>query len=121
VTLFLTVEQVIRIHDVEAKCALLDRGKLESAVGQPAQTWDGQALYPTLLEQAAALLFCILNAHAFEDGNKRCAWLACTTFLNLNGVDFADVDQHVAADFVAQVAKDSLTIRQVVEQLIAWV
>lgn len=115
---FLTVEQVIRLHDVEVHCALLDRGKLESAVGQPSQTWDGQDLYVTLVEQAAALLYFVINAHAFEDGNKRCAWLACTTFLALNGVEIVDIDSIEASDFVVAVADEHLGIREIMAWLV---
>lgn len=91
-TLFLTVEQVISLHDSEKRCAILDCNKLASAIGQPNQTWNGEYLYPSLIEQAAVLLFGICNAHAFEDANKRTAWLACTTFLDINGVELLDVD-----------------------------
>jgi death-on-curing protein len=109
-TTFLTVEQVIELHDSEKACALLDRGKLESAVGQPSATWGIEYLYPTLLQQAAALLFCLCAAHAFEDANKRCAWLACATFLDINQVELLDIPQKDVEDVMVQVADEGLTI-----------
>jgi len=104
VTTFLTVEEVIEIHDSEKQCALQKRGELEGAVGQPAATWEGEYLYPTLLQQAGALLFCLCEAHAFEDANKRTAWLSCVTFLDINGVELIDVPQPEVEEFMVAVA-----------------
>lgn len=41
---------------------------------------------PDVFEIAAAYAFGISKAHAFVDGNKRTAFVACFTFLRLNGV-----------------------------------
>lgn len=117
-TVFLTVEQVIDLHHQEKECALIDYGKLASAVGQPAQTWEGRPHYPTLIEQAAALLFCICKAHAFEDANKRTAWVACTTFLEINGVDLVDIPQADVVATMKQVADAGWTIREISDWLI---
>ena len=48
-------------------------------------TFDGQDLYPTLVEKAAALGFSLIQNHPFVDGNKRTAHAALETFLVLNG------------------------------------
>lgn len=48
-------------------------------------TFDGQDLYPTLVEKAAALGFSLIKNHPFVDGNKRTAHAAMETFLVLNG------------------------------------
>lgn len=40
---------------------------------------------PDVFEIAAAYSFGIAKAHAFVDGNKRTAFVACFTFLRLNG------------------------------------
>lgn len=40
---------------------------------------------PDVFEIAAAYAFGISKAHAFVDGNKRTAFVACFTFLRLNG------------------------------------
>ncbi len=36
---------------------------------------------------AAAYIYSIAMNHAFIDGNKRTAYVACLTFLNVNGID----------------------------------
>jgi death-on-curing protein len=120
-TTFLTVEEVIALHDREKVCPIIDRGKLESAVGQPSQTWGGEFLYPTLLHQAAALVFCLCGAHAFEDANKRCAWLSCATFLDINGIELLDVAQAEIEDLMVDIADHGMTIEDVLEWLIARV
>jgi death on curing protein len=48
-------------------------------------TIDGQDIYPTLVERAAALGFSVLKNHPFVDGNKRTVHAAMETFLVLNG------------------------------------
>jgi death-on-curing protein len=50
-------------------------------------TFDGQELYPTLVEKAAALGFSIIQNHPFVDGNKRTGHAAIEIFLFLNGFE----------------------------------
>jgi len=68
-------------------------GLLESAVGQPRQTFGGEDLYPDLVAKAAALGFSLIANHPFVDGNKRIGHAAMETMLLLNGQEFdASVD-----------------------------
>ncbi|MFD7630437.1 type II toxin-antitoxin system death-on-curing family toxin [Streptomyces sp. NPDC059851] len=79
-------------------------GLLESAVHRPRARMLGTPAYSDPYEQAAALLHGIATNHPLVDGNKRTAWLAAATFLALNGVDLADVDQDAAYELVVDVA-----------------
>ncbi|MDQ1045953.1 type II toxin-antitoxin system death-on-curing family toxin [Streptomyces sp. V4I2] len=79
-------------------------GLLASAVHRPRARMFGTAAYDDLHEQAAALLHGIAANHPLVDGNKRTAWLAAATFLALNGVDLAGVDQDTAYALVIDVA-----------------
>ncbi|MFE0471570.1 type II toxin-antitoxin system death-on-curing family toxin [Streptomyces sp. NPDC058947] len=79
-------------------------GLLASAVHRPRARMFGTAAYEDLYEQAAALLHAIAANHPLVDGNKRTAWPATATFLALNGVDLAGVDQDVAYTLVVDVA-----------------
>ncbi|MEU6549667.1 type II toxin-antitoxin system death-on-curing family toxin [Streptomyces sp. NPDC046915] len=79
-------------------------GLLASAVHRPRARMFGTAAYEDLYEQAAALLHALATNHPLVDGNKRTAWLATATFLALNGVDLAAVDQDTAYDLVIDVA-----------------
>jgi death-on-curing protein len=63
-----------------------DAGLLDSAAARPRTTVFGQDAYPDLWSKAAALLQSLVKNHALVDGNKRLAWLATATFLELDGV-----------------------------------
>ncbi|MEL7362425.1 MAG: type II toxin-antitoxin system death-on-curing family toxin [Bacteroidota bacterium] len=96
---YLSVEQVERLHALViarsgGSDGLRERGTLESAVAQPAQTFGGDDLYPTLHEKAATLAYALVMGHPFVDGNKRIGHAAMETFLVLNGFEIdADVDE----------------------------
>ena len=60
------------------------RGKFESALAQPRQTFGGEFLYPTIAEMAAALAWSITKNHPFVDGNKRAALTTVNLFLLMN-------------------------------------
>lgn len=56
---------------------------LSSILGNIDQTFDGQALYRTVEERAAHLLYFIIKDHPFTDGNKRIACLIFLLYLKL--------------------------------------
>jgi death on curing protein len=62
-----------------------DAGALASAIARPQATVFGDDAYPTIWEKAAALLQSLACNHAFVEGNKRTAWVATATFLDVNG------------------------------------
>ena len=61
------------------------RGLLESALAEPAQTFEGRWLHRNIFDKAAALFRSIIKNHPLLDGNKRLALTALTVFLGLNG------------------------------------
>ena len=82
---FLTVDEVLEIHDVLVETfggppGVRDSGLLESALFRP-QT----GYYDDLAEVATALFESLLMNHPFVDGNKRVAFFATDVFLRLNG------------------------------------
>ncbi|MFD9411066.1 type II toxin-antitoxin system death-on-curing family toxin [Streptomyces sp. NPDC059989] len=79
-------------------------GLLESAVHRPRARMFGTPAYEDPYEQAAALLHGIATNHPLVDGNKRTAWLAAATFLAVDGIDLAEVDQDAAYELVIDVA-----------------
>ncbi|NRD08868.1 type II toxin-antitoxin system death-on-curing family toxin [Rathayibacter agropyri] len=103
-TRFLTVEEVINLHDLMDGAALLDRGKLEGAVLRPQSSFGAVFLHPTIYEQASVMLHGITQAYAFADANKRTAWVATITFLELNGVRINDLDPTYWSDYMVEVA-----------------
>jgi len=96
---YLTLIEILELHRKILKqsggaLGIRDMGLLESAIAQPRMTFDGEDLYPSLLEKAAALGFSIIMNHPFVDGNKRTGHAATEIFLVLNGLEInASVDE----------------------------
>lgn len=119
-TYCLPVENVVitNRHFTGDRHALLDIAKLESALARPLHTGFGRRLYPTLFQRAGALLHGLCAAHAFEDGNKRTAWLSTEIFLEDHGVRLRDICQVEVADFVEAVAVSIDDIAVIAEWLV---
>ncbi|WP_378144832.1 type II toxin-antitoxin system death-on-curing family toxin [Cnuibacter sp. UC19_7] len=113
---FLSFEQVLEIHnEIEPWPFVLGgEAKLAGAVGQPSQTWEGVWLYPTLLHQAAVLLVHVCQAHAWENANKRSAWMACTVFLQINGVQLTEVPTRSVVKLMTDVTNKRSNVADVV-------
>jgi len=60
---------------------LRDPGLLETALYRPQSGY-----YASIVDQAAALWESLAQNHPFVDGNKRIAFAATFTFLDINGV-----------------------------------
>jgi prophage maintenance system killer protein len=55
-----------------------------SSLGAVNQTFDSKALYPTVQEKAAQLLYLVTKNHSFVDGNKRIAAALFVCYLQKN-------------------------------------
>jgi len=98
VTLYLSIEQLLRIHERHLRSfggasGLRDRGGLEAAAGRPQATFGGEDLYPDLAAKAAALMHSLVMNHPFVDGNKRVGVMAAELFLAANGIDLEASDE----------------------------
>ena len=85
---WLTREQLLAIHKIATRLtvSVVDEHKLGSALDRPMTNAFGRELFPTLWDKAACLMHSIATTHPFtEDGNKRTAWVAVLTVLELNG------------------------------------
>ena len=94
----LSKEQVLRLHEVLIDefggiHGIRDEGLLESALSAPFQTFDGQDLYPGVLEKAGRLGYGLIRNHPFLDGNKRIGVHAMLVCLALNGVRLSYDDE----------------------------
>lgn len=88
--LFLALDEVLAIHADQIRryggqTGLRDLTLLQSALGMPETTFEGEFLHGTLFEMAAAYLFHVARNHPFVDGNKRTALMCGLVFLGLNG------------------------------------
>ncbi|QDV41284.1 Toxin Doc [Stieleria neptunia] len=94
----LTLSEVLELHrrvieQTGGAGGVRDLAGVEFAVVQPQMTFDGDELYPSLIDKAAALCFSLVMNHPFVDGNKRIGHAAMETFLFLNGHELnANVD-----------------------------
>ena len=68
---------------------LRDAAALDSALARPRNHWAYADPRPDLAALAACYAVGIAGNHAFVDGNKRVSYVACKTFLRINGHDFS--------------------------------
>jgi death-on-curing protein len=120
VTRYLSLAEVLKLHDAiisetGGSHGLRDLGLLESAVGQPQQTFGGDDLYPSLVAKASALGFSLIKNHPFVDGNKRIGHAAMEAMLMLNGFELSASVDESEAEVLAVAAGDRTR-----EQLEAW-
>jgi death-on-curing protein len=118
---YLTLSEVLTLHtEVLATsggaAGVRDLGRVQAALAQPASTFDGVELYPTIVSKAATLGFSLIQGHPFVDGNKRIGHAAMEVFLVLNGVEVAaSVDEQEGV--VLQVASGQLSRERFAEWL----
>lgn len=94
---YLTLEEVLRIHDVLIETfggapGVRDLGLIESALLRP-QT----GYYADIIEEAAAMWESLAMNHGFIDGNKRVAYACLEIFLASNGVTIAATNDELIA------------------------
>lgn len=73
--IFLNLEELLHVasRTLGSEPDIRDLGLLESALARPQASAFGEPVYPTIHEQAAALLHSLARNHALVDGNKRLA------------------------------------------------
>ena len=117
---WLTREDVEAIHDAQLAQfgglpGLRDAGALESALGRPMnRLLYGKA--EDVLDCAASYGFGLAKNHAFADGNKRTAFVATATFLELNGWLLVATEPDAVITMLG-VADGSITERRLAEWL----
>ena len=120
-TRYLSLHELLTLHERIAEqsgggIGVRDIGLLESALAQPRQTFGRTDLYPSLVENAAALGFSLIASHPFVDGNKRIGHAAMEVFLVLNGYEIdADIDEQERV--VLTVAAGEMTRAQLTDWL----
>jgi death on curing protein len=120
VTKFLTIEQVLIIHEDQVAryggtSGLRDLTLLESALFRPQTTFGNEELYPTLFDKSAALMHSLVLNHPFLDANKRTAITSSIVFFEINGYRLY-VSQDELVETTVQVATKQIDM----EQLSAW-
>lgn len=75
--------------------AIRDAGLLAAAMARPQATAFGEPAYPTLAEQAAALMHSLVTSHPLVDGNKRIGLAAALLLYGLNGIRLDATDDEL--------------------------
>ena len=103
---FLNRRLIEQLHGMQIErfgglAGLRDEGSLESAIARPVN----KANYgcEDIIELAAAYLFGLARNHAFLDGNKRTAIVACGVFLLRNGYEIETTNARLY-EFVLAIA-----------------
>jgi death-on-curing protein len=86
---YLTLDEVFALHaqtisTFGGSIGVRSQHLLDSALGIPAATYDGEDLHPSLTEKAGAYAFHLIKNHPFVDGNKRVGIFVALVFLDLN-------------------------------------
>lgn len=119
-TIYLTLEQVIIIHEDQVmryggSSGLRDVSLLESAVFRPQSSFGGEDLYPTVFDKASALIHSLILNHPFVDANKRTGTASMLVFLELNGYKL-EVSQKTLVNTVLRIESKKINL----EKLSAW-
>ena len=117
----LSKRQILMLHSMLVAQSggadgLRDEGLLESAINTPLQTFDGQELYPTVLEKAARLGYGLIHNHPFLDGNKRIGTHAMLVFLDINNITLSYEDDDLIAA-ILRVASGDMDDSELLEWL----
>lgn len=120
-TLYLSVEQLLRLHQLQLQrfgglAGLRDRAGLEAAAARPQMTFGGEDLYPDLAAKAAALMHSLVMNHPFVDGNKRTGAMAAELLLGINGHDLVASDEELV-ELTLAVARGEVSA----EALAIWI
>lgn len=116
---FLTVEQIIDIHDCQLEehgglAGYRDRGAIDSMVARVENlyAYEGET---DLFILAAAYLLATARGHVSNDANKRAALLSALVFLEMNGISITTPVSF--ADYVAEAAQGLHNVDSVANEL----
>jgi death on curing protein len=93
-----------------------DLGLLNSALARPQTVAFGVVAYPTLAEQAGALMHSVCMNHALIDGNKRLALAGVIAFVGINGYQLRMTNDE-AYELTMSVARGELDVPEIAAAL----
>ena len=113
----ISLEQTEIIHNIlidkfGGSKGIRDIGLLKSALGRTYVTFDGNELYPSPVEKAAAIFESIIINHPFIDGNKRTAYTLMRLILLESELDIA-AKQEDKYYFVIAASKGEFRFEQI--------
>ncbi len=123
--LWLTVQDILRIHDdmiatFGGYTGVMHRGRVEAALETAFQSpIPGHDPFPTIVDKAASLLHSILLYHPFLDGQKRTGISAAFILLGVNGYIMWSRDPGDEVHFAIHVAKGEMEVDQIAKWIAA--
>jgi len=113
--------EVLEIHSIligrfGGSEGVRDQELLDSALNRPYQTFDGQELYPSPVDKAAAIIESIVKNHPFVDGNKRTGYVLARLLL-MNEQRDIHANQKDKYQFVISISTGELNFNQIKEWL----
>ena len=120
--IFFEYEQVVKLHSslIEQTGGIdgvRDKNLLDSALKVPFQTFEGNNLYPDILDKASQLCYSLIANHPFVDGNKRIGVHLTLLLLKLNAIEL-DYSQQELIDFGFGVASGKMSKNDIKEWII---
>jgi death-on-curing protein len=121
--LSLTLSDLIAIHveiverTSSSYAPLRDEGLLESALNRPRMAAHYESA--DIVRQAGLLAVAISQAQAFVDGNKRTAYAASETFLEMNGFEFVGIPLEIAQQLEAVASRED-SLDAATDRFEAW-
>ena len=120
--IFFEYEQVVKLHSslIEQTGGIdgvRDKNLLDSALKVPFQTFEGNNLYPDILDKASQLCYSLITNHPFVDGNKRIGVHLTLLSLKLNTIEL-DYSQQELIDFGFRVASGKMSKNDIKEWII---
>lgn len=115
------IETVIKAHNrlidtFGGSKGIREESGLLSAIARPFQDIFGQAVHPTPVHQAAAVLESLCINYPFIDGNKRIAYLMAEFILRKNGLA-VNATEDEKYDLTIAVASGQLNYNAILEWL----
>ena len=107
-----SVEECLTLHRLlieqsGGRAGISDINRLKSALTQPKiRNFAGKALYPTLIEQAAALACSFMRNRPFIDGNKRFSHAITEAFFVLNDYEIEAEEEEQERIFLSLANKN---------------
>lgn len=116
--IYLDLEDLLYVAErtLDGPAKVRDMGLLNSALARPRTVAFGVVAYPTLAEQAAALMHSLCQGHALIDGNKRLALAGVIAFVGLNGFELRMTNDE-AYDLTMGVALGELDVPDIAARL----
>jgi death-on-curing protein len=116
--IYLDLEDLLHVAEraLGAPAKVRDLGLLNSALARPQTVAFGVVAYPTLAEQAAALMHSLCMNHALIDGNKRLTLAGVIAFVGINGYELQMTNDE-AYDLTMGIASGELDVPDIAAAL----